>query len=97
MKLYVKIKEGKIVEACPDKLEGAEVITCTEADFRQIQEQFTAYVKGGKITEIKAEKHREKHLENLAKIEEEKAKEEAEAKAKEAKEKDNNLTPIIDV
>jgi len=88
MKLYVKIKDGKIVESSPTKIMGAKIINCTKGQQEQIREQFTAYVEDDEIKEIKAEGHRE----NYVKQKEEEAKKESELKAKKEAEK-----PVVEV
>jgi uncharacterized protein with FMN-binding domain len=52
MKLYIKEKDGKIIEACSSKIKDGVEIECTEAEYEKIKVQFDAETDGSKITSL---------------------------------------------
>lgn len=50
-KIYVKVDDNnKVIEACPDKIEGAMLVDCTDEQKEQIMCQYDAQCDGKKIT-----------------------------------------------
>lgn len=48
--IYVKVdQDDKVIEACPEMIEGGEQITVTQAEFDQLMSQYDCTVTGGSV------------------------------------------------
>lgn len=65
MKIFVKLDgDGKVIEACPQEIDGGVEISCTQAQYDKIfTERYDAYSDGAKITSTEAGNDNAKQLE----------------------------------